>query len=144
MSGFEVAGIVMGAVPLLVEALKAYQELGRRRDAFRRKRQHIGHMVRALDCQHVIVLTDVKIVCRNACVDDTKFEAHVRTGQLEKLLQRPGVKDSVASFLGDGFGVYLRILNDFEASLLTIVKSISLLDNELQASRHFPYRKIPL
>lgn len=124
MSGFEVAGVVVGAVPLIVIALERYQKLGRMRDAFRKRSLHLDRMIRALKWQQRLIHSDVKIVLRNAGLDEETTSQHERLDRLQDLFEREDVQDAVRDFLGDKHDAYLEVMQDFQRTLLEIAKSI--------------------
>lgn len=90
MSGLEILGLILGAMPILISALEGYQKLGKKRDAFRRKSMHIDRMIRALDWQQKLIRSDVRLVLRNAGLDvnddvgDEEEEAGGGKGEKEK------------------------------------------------------------
>ena len=119
MSGLEVAGVVLGAVPILISALESYQKLGKKRDAFRKKSLHIDRIIRALRWQHRLIYVDIKIVLRNAGLGHP-----VEIGDLEGLLKRQDVQDAMSDLLGDSCSDYLDILRQCEKSLIDVGKAV--------------------
>jgi hypothetical protein len=130
MSGFEVVGVLLGAAPLIISALEGYQRLGKKRDAFKRKSLHIDRMVRALNWQQKLIHSDVKIVLRNAGLDETTIDQHVGIGRYQDLLRRQDVQDAVSSFLGDNCSTYLEIIQQCESTLLRVAKAVKGFDED--------------
>jgi hypothetical protein len=81
MSGFEIAGVFLGAVPIIVEALKCYQQSA---DAFQRWRRY-GR--------------DVKILIRNLETERVKME-----NVCEKLLLGLVPSRQMEEMIGNPFG----------------------------------------
>ena len=124
MSGIEVIGVVSGAAPLLISALEGYQKLGKKRDAFKKKSLHIDCMVRAINWQQKMIHSDVKIVLRNAGLDETTIDQHVGIGRYQDLLKRHDVQDAVSSFLGDNCSTYMEVIQQYEITLLKVAKAV--------------------
>ena len=124
MSGLEAIGVFLGTAPLIIAALEGYQKLGKKRDAFKRKSLHIDRMVRALDWQQKLIHSDVKIVMRNAFLDETTIDQHVGIGRYQDLLKRQDIQDAVSSFLGDNCSAYMGIIQECESTLLHVARAV--------------------
>ena len=130
MSGFEVIGVVLGAMPVIISALEGYQKLGKKRDAFKRKSLHIDRMIRALDWQQKLIHSDVKLLLRNAGLDEMTVDLHVGTGRYQDLLRRQEIQDAVSGFLRDNSSTYLEIIQQCENTILHVAKAVKGFDGE--------------
>lgn len=125
MSGLEVLGVVLGAVPLIITALKGYQNLGKKRDTFKRKSLHLDRMIRALDWQQKLILSDVKIVLRNAGLDEMMIELDVDNCRYQDLFKRSDIENAVASVLRENYSTYLEIIQRCEVAILDVAKALT-------------------
>lgn len=109
MSGFEVAGLVLAAVPLIVEALKAYNESKNFYDRFRNKRVLISDLMLNLEYYRWSITEQVAKVLDGAGVDVTETE--LRSGAAARKFQDPSRNETVSAYLGlERFNQFVRQL----------------------------------
>lgn len=124
MSGLEVVGVVLGAVPIIIHALESCRKLGRVQDAFTKRSLHIAKMVKALRTQQALIDGDVKLVLRDSGVDAKKISYYQSLGRMQELLRQDDVSDAVAAYLGDSYGLYLEIMQDCHKTILDIALTL--------------------
>jgi hypothetical protein len=124
MSGFEIAGVILGAMPAIISALHGYQKLHKKRRVFKRKSLYIDRMIRALDWQRQLIHNDVKIVLQNAGVDEMIIDQHVGVGRYQDLLKQDNIQHAVSAFLRDNFSTYLQVIQDCESTLLHVASAV--------------------
>ena len=73
MSGFEVVGVVLGVMPLILSALEGYQKLRRKREVFKARSLHIIQLIQALNEQRVLIESDIEIILRSVGIEDFEF-----------------------------------------------------------------------
>lgn len=97
MSGIEVAGLVLGAVPILIEAIDRYKNgINKIRSGFK-KRKVIEKLGRALRYQKSII----EAITRNVLVQSgCDYATKADDTQLRRLLQDGQTQDMVNDFLG--------------------------------------------
>lgn len=100
MSGIEVAGLVLGALPVLIEAIDTYRKGITKVKSAIRKRAIIGKLGRALSDQEFIIEVVTKDVLVQSGCDDA---AGADKAQLRSLLQDKQTQDMVDSFLGPDY-----------------------------------------
>ena len=142
MSGLEVVGVVLGAVPLIITALKGYQNLGKKRDAFKRKSLHLDRMIKALDWQQKLILSDVKIVLRNAGLDEMTIDQEVGNGHYQDLFKRPGIQSAVVSVLRENYSTYLEIIHQCEITILGVARAVTFFkeDSWVSEEQYIPFK----
>ena len=64
MSGFEVAGLIVGIIPIIVEALQQYKKTRERWRRFKCKALYIARLIDSLEEQQVLIQTDLNILLR--------------------------------------------------------------------------------
>lgn len=97
MSGVEVAGLVLGALPILIEAINVYRSGLKKSRSGIRKRKVIERLGQALILQKTIIAGLTRGVLEQ-CGCDTAAGAD--DAQLRSLLQDKQTQDMVGEFLG--------------------------------------------
>jgi hypothetical protein len=123
MSGFEVVGVVLGALPIIVSILESYKSLGRARVAFRNKQFYLDRMINALSWQKTLIEGDLEILLRNVGFEDLAIHK-ITSGSYEALLQDTDIQQQVRAYMGRRFESYVHVLSDCERTLLSIVRSV--------------------
>jgi hypothetical protein len=96
MSGIEIAGIVLGALPILFGALDGYRESISRIGQGIRKRKTIEKLARALHMQTQTILAIVKqILLESGCGPLTADDS-----EIANVLREPATKEFVSAYLG--------------------------------------------
>jgi hypothetical protein len=99
MSGFEIAGVVLAVIPLLVPALNLYKESLSRTSVFFRRRKHVEKLIHALYLQKTLLTENVRtlLIRVGVDVDDIPEDAQ----QLSELLHDDDdLKARVEAYLG--------------------------------------------
>jgi len=123
MSGFEVVGVVLGALPLIISALEGYRELNRKRDLFFKRDSHIGDLVKRLFEQQILIESELKRLLRAAGISFSHFQLST-PDSCQVLLRRQDVVDDVRDLIGNHYEGFLEIVKSCEEKLLRIAKSI--------------------
>lgn len=117
MSGIEVAGLVLGTIPLILSALDGYQKLGRKRDAFTRRSFHVDRMKHVLGRQYRLIQSDVRLILRRCDLEAVLDDEEISTSGLSTL-RRPEVQDAVRLFLNHHYDDYMDVIKECEVILL--------------------------
>ena len=105
MSGFEIVGIALGVLPIVLQSVDVYKDSIRRVGTTIRKRKHVEKLARALLLQQQILEETVKSVvlacgCENVgALEETPFEYFGSEEVRERVEEYLGAKNSVA-FVG--------------------------------------------
>ena len=143
MSGFEIVGIALGVLPIVLQSVDVYKDSIRRVGTTIRKRKHVEKLARALLLQQQILEETVKSVvlacgCENVgALEESPFEYFGSEEVRERVEEYLGAKNSIA-FVG-----LLTANNDV---VKKVAKNISgLLPAHqveiLLATRDLPYKK---
>jgi hypothetical protein len=125
MSGIEVAGLVIGVVPIVITALEEYQQFNRKRDAFSNRKLHVARMIRALTEHQVLIEGDVEVLLRSVDFEGNIADV-IKAGDCKKLLAGDGVADDVSELLGaTRYKAYIEALGRSEECLFSVAKQIS-------------------
>jgi hypothetical protein len=123
MSGFEIVGVVLGAVPIIVSILDGYKTLGRAKKAFRNKQFYLDRMINALSWQTTLIEGDLEIVFRNIGLEDIAIR-NIGSDSYETILKQADIQQQVQAYMGSRYESYIQVLLDCERTLLSIVRSV--------------------
>ena len=105
MSGFEIVGIALGVLPIVLHSVDVYKDSIRRVGTTIRKRKHVEKLARALLLQQQILEETVKSVvlacgCENVgALEETPFEYFSDEDVRERVEDYLGPKNSI-TFIG--------------------------------------------
>ncbi|KAL9073988.1 MAG: hypothetical protein Q9161_002610 [Pseudevernia consocians] len=123
MAGFEIAGLILGAVPLTIAALKQYKTAHEMLRLFNHKSVYIDRLIQALEEQKFCLESEFEIVLRAAGFE----QRDISTGSgeyLESILLEDDVAEELSRYLGRGYDLYRKALVRCETSLGEIVMNI--------------------
>lgn len=129
MSGIEVAGLVLGALPVLIEAIDTYRKGITKVKSAIKKRVIIGKLGRALSDQKFIIEAIARdVLVRSGCDDAEGAD----DAQLRSLLQDKQTQGMVDSFLGPDYAQkFLEALVDCRSHINHATTRLALLIPEL-------------
>ncbi|KAL4788602.1 hypothetical protein BJX76DRAFT_353048 [Aspergillus varians] len=119
MSGLEVAGVVLGAIPIVIAAIDIYRER-QVRIAFRNKEPHILRFIQALKAQHYLLQHDIERILDGAGVEQNISSSQISSSVFSDSTVRAAVKGS----LGKHANVYFDAVQACHMVLADVVGSI--------------------
>lgn len=129
MSGIEIAGLILGAVPITVQLLKQYIEARKFWLAFRNKAQHLRTLIEGLEDHAFFIRADLCTVLVSAGIDIGQRQT-IRNIDLEavaEILNDTNTRDRIVTYLGnEGYRLYIRKLErcqDLVAGLVSVRRS---------------------
>ncbi|KAJ5622843.1 hypothetical protein N7490_011448 [Penicillium lividum] len=126
MSGFEVVGIVLGALPLVITAIDQYRVSKKLFQAFRHKEPYIDRLLQSLKEQNFFLESDLFVTLKETFGDRYSFQT------TSIIFENPEVAKGVKEYLGDGYEHYIGALSRCEQILTEIVGHIKGLSSEKQ------------
>ena len=132
MSGIEVAGLVLGAVPIVIWGLQQYKST---RDIWRRSRSKallVDRLINALQEQQVLIEIDLQLLLRAADFEDGEIVA-MEPSNCYELLQDPRLAEPLVLYLGRVYEPYRSALERCERILVDIAQSIGGLTPGIQS-----------
>ncbi|KAL4733248.1 hypothetical protein BDV11DRAFT_214090 [Aspergillus similis] len=124
MSGVEVVGILLGAIPLVVSALKTYKETKQRYIWFMNKEPYINRLIQSLNEQIYFIRADVDIALQSTGLEHDKIKAFLSDPDLD-FLSNQEVADAIRDYLGEGLQLYLDALARCQNMICNIVKNLN-------------------
>ena len=123
MSGFEIAGLILGIVPLTIAALERYKTAHEMLRYFNHKSVYIDRLIQALEEQKFCLESELDIVLRAAGFEQQDVST-IGGEYLRTILLRRDVAEELGRYLGRGYDLYRRALARCETSLGEIVRNI--------------------
>ncbi|CEL01824.1 hypothetical protein ASPCAL01402 [Aspergillus calidoustus] len=124
MSGVEVAGLILGAIPIVVAALKTYKETKQRYIWFMSKEAYIDRLIQSLNEQVYFIKSDVEVALRSTDLEPESIKS-ILTGPDLSPWNDHEVADAIREYLGEGFELYLDALGRCQATICTIIASLN-------------------
>src|SRR4051812_16170192 len=116
MSGLEVVGVVLGAIPLIIAALNSYKTRSQWLRFFRHKEPFIDQLIQSLDEQRFFIETNLLLTLRATHVEEEDITDFIRYPH-PRVFKDPDIADAVNQYLGDGYGLYQSAVTKCERAL---------------------------
>ena len=123
MSGFEIAGVILGAVPLAIAALKQYKTAHEMKRSFKLKSLYIDRLIGTLEEQEYYFETEFDMILRAAGCRPQDIST-ISLEHLKKRLLENDTAEELRKYLGRGYDPYNKALIRCGTSLGDIVRSI--------------------
>lgn len=123
MSGFEVAGLILGVVPLTIAALEQYKTAHDMIRYYNHRSVYIDRLIQALEEQKFCLESEFDIVLRAAGFEQQNIGT-ISGEYLQTILLRSDVVEELSRYLGRGYDPYRKALIRCETSLGEIVRKI--------------------
>ncbi|KAJ2991536.1 hypothetical protein NUW58_g2478 [Xylaria curta] len=116
MSGFEIAGVVLGAIPLVISALEHYKAGKGAAATFFKWRDQLDTLIYRLKLQKCLLHLDLMELLRGAGVDDA-VEEDLTEEECLRVLRDPNNEQAVREYLGVVYNMFLEVLGRYEEYL---------------------------
>jgi hypothetical protein len=131
MSGLEIAGLVIGAFPLVLKVLEKYQEVGRAFNFWWEIRREFGKCRRDIIFHQLMFRANLKQLLLPLAIDDDT---------IERMLESPGGKAwsdqqillQLKSRLSDSYELYIDIVEAMERTMKDVENELALDKNAIQ------------
>lgn len=119
MSGLEIVGVVLSAIPITVVLIEQYRARQMRID-FRKKEPFVLRLIQSLKFQHYLLLNDVKLTLKGAGVEAN--ESVIQSNP--PLFGDAAVAEAVRDYLGPDCSIYFEAVQGCHMVLTRIFGSI--------------------
>ena len=123
MSGFEIAGLIIGVVPLTIAALERYKTAHELLLRYTNKPVYIDRLIQALEEQKFCIESEFQIMLRAAGFEQQAIST-IGGGCLQTILLKGDVAEELGQYLGRAYDPYRKALVRCEASLGDILRNI--------------------
>ncbi|EAW21203.1 uncharacterized protein NFIA_063640 [Aspergillus fischeri NRRL 181] len=131
MSGLEVVGVVLGAIPLLISAIEKYKTTSQRLKFFKYKEPFIAQLIQSLEEQKFFLESDLYVPLNATHLGEEQINDLIHQPNSD-LFQDPKVAHAIREYLGDGYVPYERAVGRCQRILAEIASNIGGLASESQ------------
>ncbi|KAI0147706.1 hypothetical protein GGR57DRAFT_242858 [Xylariaceae sp. FL1272] len=124
MSGFEIAGVVLGAIPLVISALEHYKAGKGPAATFFKWRDQLDTLIFRLKLQKSLLHLDLLELLRSSRIEEA-LEQDLTEEECLKVLRDPGNGKAVQESLGLIYETFLEVLRRYEACLVTLAEKLA-------------------
>jgi hypothetical protein len=125
MSGFEIAGVVLGVIPIVIKALSAYREGQGFFATMRKSHGLVDELIHKLKTQQMFFYFDILELLREARVPEILMEGDPTPDKCVEILQAVKTGNEVEQYLGlQLFHDFLEILGFYENYLKEITSKL--------------------
>ncbi|PIG89847.1 hypothetical protein AARAC_005881 [Aspergillus arachidicola] len=124
MSGIEVVGVVLSAIPLIISALDCYKTTSQRIKFMAKKELLLNQLIQSLEEQKFYFQTDICLALKETHLEEKQIISLIEERGLNSF-QDPDISDALKEYLGDGFALYTNAVARCEHILSDIVANIS-------------------
>lgn len=148
MSGIEVAGLVFGVLPILIEAVKAYSTVCSSLRTFRHYSREVKSIFRRLDVHQCIFLNECRLLLR--LVEDEQGTEAMLKDKADRRWVSKELNDKLNAVLGSNFQpcqIIIAETKDIIDELRRELMKFDVLKNgkeQVRALPHMPYRRFPI
>ncbi|PYI34513.1 hypothetical protein BP00DRAFT_465516 [Aspergillus indologenus CBS 114.80] len=132
MSGFEVVGVVLGAIPLVLSALNACKSTKKTIRLIRKKDVLLDQLIQSLREQEFFIQTDICLALKKTDLTETDIIDMLNDTGFN-MFQRPEITDALRDHMGAASTFYTATVAECEKILQDIVVRISGLVSTSQA-----------
>ena len=129
MSGLEIAGTILGAIPVIVVALqlskRQVDETKQKWRLFRNRAQYIDRLIDSLECQKMMIAGDLAVLIRAAAAPLLDDYSLLNVTGINQLLERQDVRHRLETYLGERYDSIRKTLMHCETSSKDIAAKIS-------------------
>jgi len=122
MSGIEIAGILLGAIPLVIAALEHYEDIIGPTKAFVKFQGHLDRAIRELWNQHTLFEQSIEMLLRPITTDQELSEMIDNTNS--KLWQDLAIEQSLRSHLGRAYSPYVMAVTHIQKIMIEIAMKL--------------------
>ncbi|KAF5569139.1 hypothetical protein FPANT_13977 [Fusarium pseudoanthophilum] len=134
MSGFEVAGIVLGALPLLISALSAYKANKSTISVWKKYRGLLDDLIHELKTHKTLYYLNILSLLREARVPEVLRYSDPTEEQCLQILEGSRAGAHVDDFLGHLYPQFLEILQRYKTDLKEVASGLSNISRPKNAS----------
>jgi hypothetical protein len=147
MSGVEVAGLLLGVIPLVISALEHYEDFIGPSVAFVKYHGNLGRAVRELRNQHALFEQTILILL--APITKPEERSDMIDNSDSELWKDAGIEQALREALGGAYPAYMSVFHDIQRIIISIAlklnidgaESLSLQGLEAVVSRQPPAKK---
>lgn len=124
MSGVEVAGLVLGAIPLIISALQSYEDLAAPTKAFIHWRRHLKRLIRELYTIHTSYEQAIRLLLKPFV--DLPDQTTMMEDPQSKLWREGDVAETLRDRLGPVYTPFIITIDEVSEILVEIAACLNI------------------
>ncbi|KAK7728333.1 hypothetical protein SLS63_006781 [Diaporthe eres] len=124
MSGFEICGVVLGVIPLVISALEHYKAGKGVAATFVKWRGHLDTLIFRLKLQNTFFYLQIRELLREAQVAQLEGQIDLTEEQCMAVFRDKQTGEEIREYLGPLYDTFMEVLGRYELCLKTIVAKI--------------------
>lgn len=124
MSGLEVVGVVLGAIPLLISAIEKYKTASRRLKLYQQKVTLVNELIRSLKEQEFFIKADLSLTLKATSIGQDHIPILLQNPSLG-VLDDQDLSDEIREYLGEGFHPYVAALVSCQRRLMELARHLN-------------------
>ncbi|KAK6541414.1 hypothetical protein TWF694_007226 [Orbilia ellipsospora] len=133
MSGIEIAGLLLGAIPLVISALEHYEDIIGPTKAFFKYKGELDRAIRDLRNQHALFEQSIELLL--APVTDGQQLNEMIDNTNSGLWKDPDIEGRLKENLGRAYQPYLRTVQDIQTTMIGIALKLDNVDGVKNLNR---------
>ena len=121
MSGFEIVGLVLGGLPLAIEATKGLESYLKGIKAAWLFRRHFKEFIRAVTIEEIFFTQNIDLLLAPLDLSDNERQA-LKDSQTSNLWHHPDIVDKIRQHHKEALPVCTRLLRELDDSLKALYK----------------------
>ncbi|CAI7586430.1 unnamed protein product [Penicillium pancosmium] len=123
MSGFEVVGAVLGAIPLIISAIDYYKLTSQKIRFMAKKELLLNRLIQSLEEQKFLLDNEIRLALQGTHLEEEEIITLISQQGLNPF-EDPETADSLKEHLGEAFPLYKKAVSRCEDNLKAIIANI--------------------
>ncbi|KAI1456685.1 hypothetical protein F4805DRAFT_216679 [Annulohypoxylon moriforme] len=134
MSGFEIAGVVLGAIPLIISALEYYKKGKKSAKSIRKWNSQVDMLIEQLEIQKMFFHIHILQLLQRAGVEEVINTGDISQDRCVSILRSMKNGTEVKEYFGPFHGRFLKILKRYEDCFKTIISKLKYINRPQNAA----------
>jgi hypothetical protein len=132
MSGFEIVGVVLGALPLVIEAAKGLESYLNGIKAAWLFRRHFKEFIRAITIEEIFFIQNLDLLLAPLDLSDRERQS-LKDSQTSNLWHHPDILDKIRQHHKEALPVCTRLLRELDDSLNELYKVLPIKNGKVSS-----------
>jgi hypothetical protein len=129
MSGFEIVGVVLGGLPLVIEATKGLESYLKGIKVAWLFRRHFKEFVRAIMLEEIFFIQNLDLLLLPLDLSDRERQS-LKDSQTSNFWHHPDVADKIRQHHKDSLSICVHLLRELDGSLAELYKILPIKDGK--------------
>ena len=130
MSGFEIVGVILGGLPLAIEAVKGLESYLQGIKAAWLLRRHFKEFVRAITLEEIFFIQNLDLLLTPLDLSDKERQS-LKDSQTSSFWHHPDIIDKIRQHHKDSLSICVQLLRELDGSLTELYKILPIKDGKV-------------